>query len=111
MGCLAFHKKATRHSLLNPLQVVNYLRYGCTPVGVTEGRPPAEKLERLQQRCFVQNLLAAETPLCQCSYSAARRFRARTGRVGGGGGNHYFAKMGKSVADLLHNMVRIPAIV
>ena len=63
MGCLAFHKKATRHSLLNALQVVNYLRYGCTPVGVTEGRPPAEKLERLQQRCFVQNLLAAETHL------------------------------------------------
>jgi hypothetical protein len=28
----------------------NLLRFGATPVGVTDGKPPAEKLERLVQR-------------------------------------------------------------
>ena len=34
-----------------PQQAVNHLRYECVPVAITEGRAPAEKLERLQQRC------------------------------------------------------------
>ena len=36
-------------------QAVNHLRYECVPVAITEGRAPAEKFERLQQRC--KNLL------------------------------------------------------
>lgn len=32
------------------LQVVNYLRFGCTPVGVLDGEAPEAKLPTLQAR-------------------------------------------------------------
>lgn len=32
------------------LQIINYLRFGCTPVGVLDGEAPDEKLETLQAR-------------------------------------------------------------
>ncbi|KAL3141843.1 hypothetical protein ABBQ32_004509 [Trebouxia sp. C0010 RCD-2024] len=62
-------------------RAVNHLRYECVPVAITEGRSPAEKLERLQQR-----------------------FKARTGQSGGGTGNQYFARMGTAVANMLHSL-------
>lgn len=34
----------------NHLQIINYLRFGCTPVGVLDGDAPDEKLETLQAR-------------------------------------------------------------
>ncbi|KAL0042957.1 hypothetical protein WJX79_005070 [Trebouxia sp. C0005] len=77
----AFSDPASQALVVSFNRVVNYLRYGCLPVCITEGRPPAEKLERLQQR-----------------------FRTRTGQTGGGGTNHHFSKMGSSIADMLHNM-------
>ncbi|KAK9818436.1 hypothetical protein WJX72_012549 [[Myrmecia] bisecta] len=59
----------------------NWLRYGCVPVGVVEGRTPPEKLERLQQR-----------------------FRAANGCAGGGGGSSQFIRLGRSVGKLLESM-------
>lgn len=58
---------------------MNFLRYGCVPVGVVEGRAPAEKLERLQQRsAFVvhamymsQNESCMHVTHCQCLPQAA----------------------------------------
>ncbi|KAL0048711.1 hypothetical protein WJX82_009391 [Trebouxia sp. C0006] len=77
----AFSDPTSQALIVSFNRVVNYLRYGCLPVCITEGRPPAEKLEKLQQR-----------------------FKARTGQMGGGGTNHHFSKMGLSIADMLHNM-------
>jgi flap endonuclease GEN len=31
-------------------RAVNWLRMGCIPIGVIDGRPPAEKLKRMKQR-------------------------------------------------------------
>lgn len=32
------------------VQIINYLRFGCTPVGVLDGEAPEEKVATLQAR-------------------------------------------------------------
>ena len=66
-------------------QVIHWLRLGCVPVGVLEGRPPPEKLEALRAR-----------------------FRAHTGVAGGGGGGGAaaFQRLGGRVGAMLRAMVR-----
>ena len=66
-------------------QVIHWLRLGCVPVGVLEGRPPPEKLEALRVR-----------------------FRAHTGFEGGGGGGGAaaFQRLGGRVGAMLRAMVR-----
>ena len=41
---------AVKGAQLTRLQAVNWLRYGCLPVGVVEGRSPPEKRALQQQR-------------------------------------------------------------
>lgn len=117
---LCTHTHMTERSFC--LQAVNHLRYECIPVAITEGRSPAEKLERLQQRCgtlpWVACLRDIVHPVCQgcCLYLSIdiklssddvgkSRFKARTGQSGGGTGNQYFARMGTAVANMLHSLV------
>ena len=66
-------------------QVVHWLRLGCVPVGVIEGRPPPEKLEALRAR-----------------------FKSHTGFTGGGGGGGAaaFQRLGSRVGAMLTSMVR-----
>ena len=66
--------------------MIHWLRLGCVPVGVLEGRPPPEKLEALRAR-----------------------FRAHTGLergFGGGGGASAFQRLGGRVGAMLRAMVR-----
>ncbi|CAL8471936.1 g11478 [Coccomyxa elongata] len=62
-------------------RIINYLRFGCTPVGVLDGEAPDEKLETLQARFF-----------------------SRFGAVGGGGGNSYFVSLCNLMAQLFRAM-------
>ncbi|BDA47624.1 probable flap endonuclease GEN-like 1 at N-terminal half [Coccomyxa sp. Obi] len=62
-------------------RIINYLRFGCTPVGVLDGEAPDEKLETLQARFF-----------------------SRFGAVGGGGGNSYFVSLCSLMAQLFRAM-------
>jgi hypothetical protein len=42
-------------------QIINHLRFGCTPVGVLDGEAPEEKLETLQARSV--DALFADHPI------------------------------------------------
>ena len=68
------------------LQVIHWLRLGCVPVGVLEGRPPPEKRQALRAR-----------------------FKTHTGFAGGGGGGGgaaAFQHLGSRVGAMLRGMVR-----
>jgi hypothetical protein len=67
----------------------NYLRFGLTPVGVTEGRPPPEKMARLAQRHNrgAPSRRVTRVPrggaVCVCCGGGARGRRARAPRACG----------------------------
>lgn len=65
-----------------PSQSIQWLRHGCLPVIVVEGRAPAEKLAAVQAR-----------------------YAARNGVDGGGRGSSSFIALGKSVGVMLQQLV------
>jgi len=83
----SLHLSAQPHARCCALQVIHWLRLGCVPVGVLEGRPPPEKLEALRAR-----------------------FRAHTGSERGSGGvggaGAAFQWLGGRVGAMLRAMVR-----
>ena len=67
------------------MQAIQWLRHGCIPVAVVEGRTPPEKLEALRER-----------------------FKAANGCAGGGGGGGAsFQALGAKVAAMLEAMVSL----
>ena len=71
-----------------PLQAVQWLRHGCLPEVVVEGRPPQEKKAAQQAR-----------------------FAARNGYAGGGSqaGATQFQRLGQAVGRLLEELVSVAA--